>query len=198
MSTIGKAILICILMLHVTSCSTVYTEKQTEALSRVVYATKDSLDAARIDLADNYSAEATRMVKPPKKRIEIKTIYEGPSAVVNAGTINSKQRIVVIPPKYKNDKVVVVSSAEYQNLLKDKEVYEQFKQDHEVLVKAKEEVDAELSKQAEYRDQMIKDLNSMQKTIAEKDLALLKCRSIIVGLLLAIIGAGYLKIKGIL
>jgi hypothetical protein len=181
-----------------TSCNTIYTEKQTEALSKVVYATKDSLDAARIDLADGYSTEATRMIKPPKNRIEIKTIYEGPSAVVSTGTINSKQRIVVIPSKYKNDKVVVVSSAEYQNLLKDKEVYEQFKQDHEVLVKAKEEVDAELLKQAEYRDQMVKDLNTMQKTIAEKNLSLLKCRTIIAGLVIAIIGGIYLRMKGIL
>lgn len=200
MSAIGKAIFFCIILLYGTSCSTVYTEKQTEALSRVVYATKDSLDAARIDLADSYSTEATRIVKPPKDRIEIATIYEKTSAVIKPGTINSdsKQRVVVIPSKYKNDLVIVVSSAEYDKLLNDKEAFEQFKIDHEMLAKAKGEVDEELTKQAEYRDQMIKDLNSMQKVIAEKNLALLKARGMIAGLVLAIVAGIYLRMKGIL
>lgn len=198
MLTIGRAVFFCILLLCTTSCNTVYTEKQTEALSKVVYATKDSLDAARVDLADEYATTATRMVKPPKDRIEIQTIYKKPSAVIDKNNTGIKQRVVVIPSKYKNDVVVVVSSAEYQELLKDKEAYKQLQSDHEVLAKAKEEVDAELLKQAEYRDQMIKDLNSMQKTIAEKDLALLKARGIIVALVLAIVAGIYLRMKGIL
>lgn len=200
MLTIGRAILFCVLLLYGTSCSTVYTEKQTEVLSRVVYATKDSLDAARIDLADSYSTEATRIVKPPKERIEIQTIYEKPSAVIKPGTLASdpKQRVVVIPSKYKNDIVIVVSSAEYEKLLNDKEVFEQFKIDHDVLVKAKGEVDAELIKQAEYKDQMVRDLNSMQKVIAEKNLALIKYRLTVFGLLATIGIAVYLRMKGIL
>lgn len=198
MLTIGRAVFFCILLLCTTSCNTVYTEKQTEALSKVVYATKDSLDAARVDLADEYATTATRMVKPPKDRIEIQTIYKKPSAVIDKNSTGIKQRVVVIPSKYKNDVVVVVSSAEYQELLKDKEAYKQLQSDHEILTKAKEEVDAELLKQAEYRDQMIKDLNSMQKSIAEKDLALLKARGIIVALVLAIVAGIYLRMKGIL
>lgn len=198
MLTIGRAVFFCILLLCTTSCNTVYTEKQTEALSKVVYATKDSLDAARVDLADEYATTATRMVKPPKDRIEIQTIYKKPSAVIDKNSTGIKQRVVVIPSKYKNDVVVVVSSAEYQELLKDKEAYKQLQTDHDLLAKAKEEVDAELLKQAEYRDQMIKDLNSMQKSIAEKDLALLKARGIIVALVLAIVAGIYLRMKGIL
>lgn len=198
MLTIGRAVFFCILLLCTTSCNTVYTEKQTEALSKVVYATKDSLDAARVDLADEYATTATRMVKPPKDRIEIQTIYKKPSAVIDKNSTGIKQRVVVIPSKYKNDVVVVVSSAEYQELLKDKEAYKQLQTDHDLLARAKEEVDAELLKQAEYRDQMIKDLNSMQKSIAEKDLALLKARGIIVALVLAIVAGIYLRIKGIL
>ena len=41
-------------ILFLVSC-TVYTEKQSEALSQSVYATKDSIDYARIDLDDSYS-----------------------------------------------------------------------------------------------------------------------------------------------
>ena len=198
MSTIGKVVLFFVVLMSNTSCNTIYTEKQTEALSRVVYATKDSLDAARIDLADNYSTEAIKIVKPPKQRIEIKTIYEKTSAVVTSTSSGTKQRVIVIPSKYKNDTVIVVSSTEYETLLKDKEVFEQFKLDQEVLIKAKAEVDMELLKQSEYRDQMVKDLNNMQKIIAEKNLSLLKCKTLILGLTIAIIGGIYLRMKGIL
>lgn len=196
MMSVRKAVLFCFLMLC-SSCNTVYTEKQSEALSRVVYATKDSIDAARIDLADEYATEATRIVKPPKDRIGVEAVYKKPSVVIDSNT-GTKQRVVVIPSKYKNDIVVVVSSNEYEQLLKDKESFDILQADHDELVKAKKDVDEELNKQAEYRDQMIKDLNSMQKTIAEKNLALVKCRGIIIALVLAIIAGIYLRIKGIL
>ena len=193
-----KVIFFCIMLLGPTACNTVYTEKQTEALSKVVYATKDSLDAARVDLADEYATEATRMVKPPKSRIEIRTIYKKPSAVLTKNNNGTTQRVVVIPSKYKNDVVVVVSSVEYEQLLKDKEAYDQLQADHATLSKAKQQVDDELSKQTEHRDQMVKDLNSMQKVLAEKNLALLKARGIIVALSIAIVAGVYLRIKGIL
>ena len=50
----------------------------------------------------------------------------------------------------------------------------------------------------EYRDKMIQDLNIMQKKLVEKDLAILQRNIIIVLLLGTIIGATYLRIKGIL
>ena len=59
-------------------------------------------------------------------------------------------------------------------------------------------VDDELIKQMEYRDKMIQDLNIMQKKLVEKDLAILQRNIIIVLLLGTIIGATYLRIKGIL
>ena len=48
------------------------------------------------------------------------------------------------------------------------------------------------------RDKMINDLNIMQKKLVEKDLAILQRNIIILGLLAAIGGATYLRIKGIL
>ena len=71
-----------ILSLFLFGC-TVYTEKQSNALSQTVYATKDSLEAARIDLADSYINEAVKIVKPPKKRIAVEAIYKNVNPTID-------------------------------------------------------------------------------------------------------------------
>ena len=106
--------------------------------------------------------------------------------------------MVIIPEKYRGDTVVVVSTDEYQRLLKDKETFAQIQRDNEGLSEAKDLVDSELIRQMGNRDKMINDLNSMQKKLVEKDLAILQRNIIIIGLLAAIGGATYLRIKGIL
>ena len=194
------------ILLSLNSC-TVYTEKQSEALSKVVYASKDSMEAARIDLADKYVTETTRLVRPPKNRIKIESVYQK-SIQQHIETIASssnrepipinKQRMVIIPEKYRADTVVVVSTEEYQRLLKDKETFAQIQRDNEGLAEAKQTVDNELIRQIENRDKMINDLNIMQKKLVEKDLAILQRNIIIVFLISAIGGATYLRIKGIL
>lgn len=197
-----KIFLLCFLFLFLNSC-TIYTEKQSEALSKAVYATKDSLDNARLDLADKYVEESARIVKPPKKRIDIQPVYKKTIDTISSQskikpTIMNKQRVLIIPEKYKNDTVVVVSSEEYQQLLKDKETYTQIEKDNKNLIETKKLVDEELIRQMEYNDKMIKDLNIMQKKLIEKDLAILQRNIIIVLLLSTIAGATYLRIKGIL
>ena len=197
-----KLFIFCIALLFLNSC-TVYTEKQSEALSRSVYATKDSLDNARLDLADNYINESTRIVKPPKKRIHIQPVYKRNIDNISSQskikpTIVNKQRVLIIPEKYKNDTVVVVSSEEYQLLLKDKEVYAQIEKDNASLFETKKLVDEELIRQLENNDKMVKDLNIMQRKLIEKDLAILQRNVVIVLLLASIVGATYLRIKGIL
>lgn len=186
------------------SC-TVYTEKQSQALSKVVHATKDSLDAARIDLADVYASEAIKIVKPPKNRIEIQSMYEKITISTTPTTpeakseiTKDKRRVVVIPEKYKHDTVIVVSSVEYDILLKDKENFEQLKVEQETLTKAKREVDEELNKQAEYKDQMIKDLNNFRREIAEKNLTIFKLFSALIGICFTIGGYIFLKLKGLI
>jgi len=197
-----NSILLIIFLLIATSC-TVYTEKQSEALSRVVYATKDSLELARIDLADKYSTESTRLVKPPKNRIDVRAVYKKNIDNITSSskvtpTVINKQRVIIVPEKYKNDTLVVVSSEEYQQLLKDKETYAQIEKDNANLLETKSVVDQELIRQIEYNDKMIRDLNLMQKKLVEKDLAILQ-RNITIIALLAAIGAGiYLRIKGVL
>ncbi len=202
MTTKLYALLVVLISFVLIAC-TVYTEKQSEALSRTVYATKDSLDQARIDLADKYSTETTRLVKPPKKRISIPPVYKKTISTIGSQSKSSKvivnkQRVLIVPEKYKNDTVVVVSSEEYEQLLKDKEVYEQMQKDYHNLSETKNFVDEELIRQMEYNDKMIKDLNIMQKKLVEKDLAILQRNIIIVVLCASIAGGVYLRMKGIL
>ena len=167
---------------------TVYTEKQTEAVSQSVYATKDSIDLARIDLAESYINETVKLINPPKKRIEISAVYQTPIQVND-----SKQRIVIVPEQYKSDKVVVVNSTDYDNLLKDKAIAVQLKRDNEFLAKARIAFDAERTKQQEMQNKMVKDLNIMQKRLVEKHLAIL-WRNIIIVALLGVIG-GYIYLR---
>jgi len=196
-----KAALICFLFLIGPSC-TVYTEKQSEALSKVVYASKDSMEAARIDLADKYITETTRIVRPPKNRIKIDPVYKHVDTVSSGSKhdpiVINKQRMVIIPEKYRADTVIVVSTEEYQQLLRDKETFAQIQQDSVGLSDAKKTVDEELIRQMNNRDKMIDDLNIMQKKLVEKDLAILQRNILIVLLISAIGGATYLRIKGIL
>ena len=202
MHSVIKAFFVFSLVLFATSC-TVYTEKQSEALSRSVYATKDSLDNARFDLADNYANETIRLVKPPKKRIGVLPVYKKNIDIISTQhkatpVIINKQRVLIIPEKYKNETVVVVNSEEYQQLLKDKETYEQIEKDNKSLYETNQLVDQELIRQMEYNDKMIRDLNTMQKKLIEKDLVILQ-RNILIAGLLILIGAGvYLRMKGVL
>lgn len=192
---------ICIFL---TSC-VVYTEKQSQALSRAVYATRDSFEKARIDLASNYASEAVRIVKPPKNKIEISSVYKTVTIPVVTSEAKpkqpvpvNKQRVLVIPEQYRHDTVVVINTEEYQQLLKDKETFAQLKKDYEQTLQFKSEVDKELAIQEANANKMIQDLNRMQKQLIEKDLAILQRNIIIVLLLAAIGGATYLRIKGIL
>jgi hypothetical protein len=211
--------LVCSLIL-LTSC-TFYTEKQSEALSQSSYAVNDSIEHGRFDLAEKYSEQVVRIVKPPKKRIVINPVLENlpsttrspqsldtPSLSTNSTpslsiyssspTLSERRRVVIVPEKFKNEPVVAVNSLEYEKLLLDQEIHKQLQKDHENLLKNKQEVDQELNKQERYNSQMIKDLNKMQKQLLEKDLAILK-RNIIIAVMGLVMGLGvYLRIKGVL
>jgi translation initiation factor 1 (eIF-1/SUI1) len=173
---------------------TYYTEKQSETLSQNVYAANDSLNNARVDLAYYYSNETTRLVKPPKKKIDIRPVYQA-GEVVKDTKAGDKTRVVIVPSQYKGDKVVVVDSVEYQDLLKVKAIAEQLKKDNANLASAKENTDKELAKQAEYNNKMIKDLNHLQAEVYKKDLAILWRNIIIISLLVLIGGYIYLRVN---
>lgn len=211
MRHLAKFLFLLVFSSFIFSGCTVYTEKQSESLSQAVYATKDSIDCGRFDLADEYSTQTTRIVRPPKKRIEVLPIYKNTVPVnSNKNVVDSKKptptvlpegkpsRTVVIPPRFGNDPVVVVGTLEYEQLLKDNRIAVQLKVDYENLRNLKINLDAELQKQYEMRDKMVEELLSLQKKIVEKDLALLR-RNILIVALFSSLGVGvYLRIKGIL
>ncbi len=214
--------------LFLASC-TVYSEKRSEALSQAVFATADSVQTARFDLADRYSKEATRLAFPPKKSIKISPIVskaqvkptmriEKPKATVSIKPSSSKQTLtptqvsnlsinpdqptdilrLVIPEKFKDVQILVAGSTEWTDLLKTKEFAKQLQTDNANLTKLQNDVGVELAKQMKMANQMVIDLNKMQKKLVEKDLAILQRNIVIVALVLIMLAALYLRIKGIL
>jgi hypothetical protein len=187
--------LILLSTLFLVSC-TIYTEKQSEAVSQNVYATNDSLGKAIVDLAYFYSNETTKFIKPPKHPIKINAIYEAGDVVKNAKTAD-KTRVVIVPDVYRNDKVVVVGSKEYQSLLQDREIKKQLEVDNknkeiQLVVNQKE-----LTKQKEMSDKMVKDLNYYQKEVYKLRLRNLWLSIVIVGLLASIGVYFYAKSNGL-
>lgn len=173
-------------MLMFSGC-TIYTEKQSESVSRNVYATNESIAKQRIDLAQFYSNQTTKFIKPPKKPIKIESIY-----------LKDNTRVVMVPEEYKNNKVIVIKSAEYQELLKDSDIKQQLERDaNQKDIQLKFD-DIELQKQKEMSDKMVKDLNSMQTKLVAKDLVILRLWAALIGTWAVFAGAVYLRIKGIL
>lgn len=209
------------------SCS-VYTEKRSEALSQAVFATSDSIDVARIDLAEKYSKEAEKLAYPPKKRIQILPVVTADTVVhniknetvkinnspkpqekISSSIVTAVQKIgqkteqqtvlrLVIPEKLKHAKLLIENSEEWQELIKSKDFADRIKKDYDALKKLQDDVDKELQKQYQMNNQMVQDLNKMQKQLVEKDLAILKRNVIIVLLLVVMSGGVYLRMKGIL
>lgn len=191
-----------LIILGTPSC-TYYTEKQTEAVSQTVYATKDSIDKARFDLADEYATQATRLVKPPKNRVEILYLNASSERQTKAETNNSNSKqtktpVIVVPERLRGLTVIVVNSEEYKLLLQDKEAHEQLKNDFDNLKTTKEIVDQELITQIKFRDKMIVDLNNMKEKLVKKDLVIIKLTLTSAALGAALVAGIILRIKGIL
>jgi len=179
--------------LFLTSC-TVYTEKQSEAVSQNVYAVNDSLGKARVDLAYFYSNETTKFIKPPKHPVKISSIYEAKDVAKNSPA-GDKTRVVIVPDAYKSDKVVVVGSSEYQTLLKDRETKKILEQDNKNKELQLQANNKELTKQKEMQDKMVKDLNYYQKEVYKLRLKCLWLSIVIVSMLVLIGGYIYLRMN---
>ena len=168
---------------------TVYTEKQSEAVSENVYAANDSLSKARIDLAQFYSNETTKFIKPPKNPIKIDSIYK------KTEDKKSSQRVVIVPRDYDNQESIAIGSEKYNELLKDSQIKKQLEQDNATKESQLQKNNQELVKQKEMSDKMVKDLNILQKKLLEKDLAIL-WRNIIIAILSLLIAAFiYIKVS---
>ena len=219
-------IISCFLIL-LTSC-TIYTEKRSEALSQAVYATAESINNARFDKAGPYAEQAKRLAYAPKNKISVPPIItsntkkiestnktidvkKSSSNVKTGSTLNSsvikattnandeEQFLrLVIPESLKHAKLLIENSDEWNELLQTKKFKEQLEIDNANLKKLSTDIDTELQKQLKYNNQMVIDLNTMQKKLVEKDLLITRLYIFIFVLLLSIAGGIYLRIKGIL
>jgi hypothetical protein len=161
---------------------TIYTEKQSEAVSQNTYAINSSLAKERVDLTWFYSNELTKFIKPPKHPISLESIYITNKVVKDGKTVETKSRVVIVPKSYGDDKVIVVGSAEYQNLLKDSAIKKQLERDNFVMSKQIDLDNKELTKQKEMQDKMVKDLNHLQSEIYKKDRGIWVRNFVILGL----------------
>ena len=222
-----KGLIIFLCLFFANGC-TVYTEKRSQALSQAVFATSDSIDAARFDLADKYSKEATKIAFPPKKKIKISPIFTKFLAKPTVPTVTIEKPVVsilsvkptisgprpsnillttsetanvlrlVIPEKFKDAQLLIEGSTEWNELMKTKEFSLQLQNDYKKLEKLKSDVDVELAKQSEMNSKMIKDLNILQQKLLKKNLLILQLQITIVSILVIFALCVYLRIKGIL
>lgn len=218
-----KYLLILLSLVFLTSCA-VYTEKRSQALSRAVAATVDSIDAARFDLAAKYSKEAEKIAYPPKERIIVRPIItkdtknieiknskteisagskktQANSSIVKITSSKGDEQMIlrlVVPENLKHAKLLIENSEEWNELLRTKEFSEQLIEDNKNLKKLAQEVQDELTKQLEMNTKMIEDLNKLQKEVLQKRLHIIKLYIVVVLLVAAIGGGIYLRIKGIL
>lgn len=158
-----------------------YLERTSEALSRSVYATGDSLILGRVELAKSYNESAQKLVPPPKQRIHIAPARTGAGSVVT------------LPQAYAGLPTVSDGSTAYEALSRANDENKQLS-DHLA------EVETERQKQGEINNQLIKDYESSRLTIArqstiiaKKELALWLHR-LVIAVILALIGMGvYMK-----
>jgi hypothetical protein len=192
--------LLLISIIFLTGCATKikYVERQSEELSRSVYATKDSLDMARLDLANKYAIESTKIVAPPKNKIKIESIIQSKAD-------GSTQRVLILPTGNKDDKVINIGSKEYEELIKDVRIANQLKNDLNNWTLYSKEVERKLAEEYQIQSEMILKIQTLETQVLEKDKKLLKkdiailWRNIVIVSLIGVIGLGvYLRIKGVL
>lgn len=135
-------------------------KKQMTAISRGVYATKDSIEKGRFDLAKKYNDELVRIVPPPKKAVKVNA-FEVPNKKGKVGTLNStgifskeellnrSDRFIVLPEGFENKPIIIDKSVEYNKLLEENaslrkselenaKTVESFKQEATKVIQAKE------------------------------------------------------------
>jgi len=162
----------------------VITKESTE-VARTAYAIKDAFTQARVDLADEYSDQLSKLVVPPKDAIKITPI------------IKNGKRVAVIPGKYTQDDVVVVGTNEWSDLLKIKDVVVQLANDKTNLNAQLEKTEEEVREQHALKEKLAADNIQLNLDIEKIKRTLLTRTLYIAGLLAAIAAYAYIKIKGI-
>lgn len=177
----------------VISCAPIrYIAKDSEPLSKAAYATSDSIDKGRIDLADQYAKAVITLVVPPKERIEIKPLTSKPKPN------EVGKNVLVIPKHLQGLQVIVVDSTEYQQLLTIKENAAQVQVELNTLKESKLEVEAQLREQKDAKSQLLMDYDKLVLELKDKQLALLRRNVIISGMILFAGVYVFARVRGLL
>lgn len=128
-----KILILALSSLILSACNPQFVEKTSEVLSEDVYGVGDSLAKGRVDLAEKYIQNVQTLVPAPKKRITIKPF------------ISNGVQYVVIGDSFKNKQVVIVGSDQFQNLLKDKSLAEQYKKDGQTYEQKSQDTQKQLA-----------------------------------------------------
>jgi predicted transcriptional regulator len=187
-----KRIFLLFFFLLLSCAPTRYIPKDSEPLSQAVYATSESIEKGRIDLADQYAKNAKLLVDPPKNPFTVKAI------ISKAKDKDVGKAVVVVPSYLTGMDVIVVGSEQYKKLLEIKENNAQLQIEYKNLQKEKEEVYKALRDQNEAKSQLLRDYDKVVLDLKDKQLALLK-RNVIIGVMGLTIGLYvFLKVKKII
>lgn len=177
--------------------------KYSEQAKRLAFPPKKPIDVRPIITETTKEVVST---SPKNIRIDTSKAPKTPTGSIISNVLTKtdnsgeKQTVLrlVVPEFLRHAKLLIENSEEWNELLKTKEFAERLEKDHKDLQQLTAEIDAELQKQLQMNEKMVRDLNAMQKKLVEKDLAIWQ-RNIVIFVLVLLIAAGiYLRIKGIL
>jgi hypothetical protein len=126
-----------------------FVEKQSEIADEAAYAIPSAIKNGRIDEADSISQSFQTLYSTPKNPIVIKPIIDPITGLPD-----------VILPAYLKGKVVVVNSADYQDLLKTKSVANQLTKDNKDLLNYKTEAEKQKIADDQILNALLKEMNA--------------------------------------
>jgi hypothetical protein len=185
----GLKSILFLLFILISGCAPKFIEKQSEPLKQAVYGVNDSLDKGRIDLAWYYSNETTRLVSPPNVRLNVKSLYQ----TVDVQKSPTGQRVVILPEQLRGDRVVVVNTDDYKELLKNKDVANQLQNELVEKTKFTDTVIKQQKDNEKIQSDILNSYNTARLTISQKDTSIWYRNFIILGLLVLI--GGYIGLR---
>jgi len=159
-----------------------YVERNSEALSRTVYATGDCILLGRVELAKEYNQASQKLVPPPKDRISISPAMIGSNSVVT------------LPKAYAGQSTMTVGSVDYDKIIQTAE-------DNKELQKQLLVVDQERQNQDQIHSQLLRDwqtgqvqIQTLEKKIAQKNIHIIILYLVIASFIGTIVLGFYLKV----
>jgi hypothetical protein len=123
-----------------TGCASA-TKRQNEVIKVGIYKVNDSLSKGRVDLAKKYSNELVKVIPKPKNFVPVKPV------VVKYPDSPTPQQVVVLPPEFKETKVVVEDTPEFKKVVEEnKEIKKQLETEKKELTKYQTKVDDTVKK----------------------------------------------------